>query len=127
MDFMLYPTFRFFENKNRFIPVINLPENYKGLIPDFYKLEKEKEIEKYAKLVSEKFGTELKLVWNKKGLIDIGIGIHGGLYLSEQFGIPHFCEHNLETTMSIPPGFVAMKYVSELYFVRDKKLKSNQP
>jgi len=119
---MLYPTFEFIENRGWF-PNINLPENYKELVPNFYKQKRKNTVEKYAKMVEEKFigKLEIKLKWDKEeGLTNIDIGgIGAGLDLSEQFS-PHFCEHNLNTKTSLMTGMIAMKYISELY--KSKKI-----
>jgi len=53
MDFMLYPTFEFFEDRGWF-PNINLPQDYKELVSEFYKQGRKKRIEEYAKIVEEK-------------------------------------------------------------------------
>ncbi|MCL5018727.1 MAG: hypothetical protein M1416_03120 [Candidatus Pacearchaeota archaeon] len=121
MDFMLYPTFEFIENRGWF-PWINLPEDYKGLVPEFYKQERKNTIEKYAKMVEERFigRLEIRLQWDKEeGLTNINVGFGAGLDLNKQIA-PHFCEHNLNTTTSLMTGMIAMKYISELY--KSKKL-----
>ena len=109
MDFMLYPTFEFDENRGQWFPNITLPVNYKELIPNFYKQERKDVIEKYAKSIEEKLfkNLEIRLKWDdEKGLTNIGIGPSGGLDLSEQFGYPHFAEHNLGTKTSIAYGII---------------------
>jgi len=50
---MLYPTFEFFEDRGWF-PNINLPQDYKELVSEFYKQGRKKRIEEYAKIVEEK-------------------------------------------------------------------------
>jgi hypothetical protein len=118
MDFMEYPTFEFVKPERGWFPVINLPENYKELIPNFYKEGRKETIIKYAKLIEETLNNgnlEIRLRWDeKKGLRNINIGFAAGLDLTENFAHPHFLEHNLETQTSIATGMIAMKYISEL-------------
>ncbi len=116
MDFMMYPTFEYFEDRG-WLPRINLPENYLELVPKFYERGGQFKIEKYTKDINEKFvgDFDIHLKWDdKKGLRNIDFG-NKGLDLTENFGSPHFCEHNLDTRTSIVSGMIAMKYISELY------------
>lgn len=117
MDFMQYPTFEFVENRGHWFPNINLPLNYKELVPNFYKQKRKNKIEEYTKLIEEKFAMnklEIRLQWDdEEGLRNIDFG-SSGLDLNEQTAA-HFCEHNLNTITSLMSGMIAMKYISELY------------
>lgn len=118
MDFMLYPTFEFIEDRGHWFPNIALPIDYKTLVPNFYKEGRKEVITEYAKLVEKTLGEEkleIRLHWDdKEGLRNINIGYQGGLDLIENLGFPHFAEHNLATETSIASGIIAMKYISEL-------------
>ncbi len=117
MDFMYYPIFNFIEDRGQFLPVIRLPEDFQLLVPRFYKQERDKDIEDYARTVQEKYlenKLEVRLRWdNENGLTNISVGPSGGLDLNEQ-GFINFAEHNLGTKTGIAAGFVALKYISEL-------------
>jgi hypothetical protein len=55
----------------------------------------------------------IDLRWDdKRGLVNISVGIHGGLDLPNDGII--FQEHNLSGENGVVAGFIAMKYVSEL-------------
>ena len=93
----------------------------KELVQRFYKQERKKDVEEYAKTVQEKFlknTLNVKLYWSQlEGLVNISIG-HGGLDL-ESRGVPGFQEHNLGWTNGFIAGAIAQEYVWELLKCRD--------
>lgn len=121
MDSMLYPTIPFFEERG-FIPRILLPRDYKEIVPQFYKQNRKKTVESYAREIEKELlegKLDIRLNWDEEvGLRNIGIGASGGLDLDEESAWPMFREHNLggKTTKStgLATGLIAMCYVSEL-------------
>ncbi len=121
---MLYPELRIVEhpiNNIIIIPNINLPHNFRDFVPRFYELKRDKEVEQYAKTLEETAREMIKGVmpiqfqWSEQdGLTHLGMGIHGGLYLDAEQGIPSFVGHNLNYTNGLLMGLVAMQYVSKL-------------
>jgi hypothetical protein len=98
---------------------INLPADFKELVPKFYQQNRKKDVEKYAsdlmKLLDDSGKpTDIRLNWDDNlGLTNIGIGTQGGLDLEESL-TPKFREHNLRFLNSFYGLAVATKYIYEL-------------
>jgi len=116
MDFMIYPTFEFNEQRGQYFPNIHLPKNFKELVSKFYEQKRKQKIEEYSKTIQQEYlknSLEIRLQWDDElGLTNISVGPSGGLDLEERSCC--FQEHNLGTKTSIATGFIAMKYISEL-------------
>ncbi len=125
-----YPSLQIFNNEGDnhklILPEVILPNNYKTLVPEFYRGKGRKTIEEYTKNLESIFAktgglnSEIRLNWSvKQGLRNISIGIHGGFDVDESEGFTHFREHNLGYLNGIPPFLIATAYVKEL-LKRDK-------
>ena len=113
---MLYPTMEIVPGRG-FIPKVTLPRNFKELVPKFYEQERKRTVEDYIKNLKETdlSKTEIRTQWEeKRGLVNISLGTHGGFDLNDRTGHPHFQEHNLGGTNSYIAMAIATKYVSEL-------------
>jgi hypothetical protein len=118
---LFYPTFELHPEKG-ILPNIYLPNNFRDLVPKFYKEGGKEEIENYTteitKLSKSLFRLleepEIRLNWDdERGLTNISLGTHPGFDLFEK-GFPQFQEHNLGMYYSIIAGIIAQKYISEL-------------
>lgn len=116
---MLYPTFLIVPTKG-IIPNINLPENFRGLVPKFYAQKRKQDVEDYTQDLREMLKTgrrlsDIRLQWHlEDGLTNISVGTHGGLDLEVKAGMPCFQEHNLGWDNGFIAVCIATKYVSEL-------------
>ncbi len=119
---ILYPTLELDKDKT-VLPKVNLPMNYKEIVPKFYAQKGKEKIENYVKGL-EKISEDLleieidegdiRLNWDERvGLRNISLGIHPGFDLNES-GLPHFEEHNLGWRYSILAYMITTKYISEL-------------
>jgi hypothetical protein len=114
LDYMDYPTFTPVEGRG-LIPTIRLPKDYKELISGFYRQGRKEIIEEFVDQVRNLSELDIMLQWdNCLGLTNISIGIHGGLDLSDDPGVPVFQEHNLGGTSCLEVAAIAQEYVAEL-------------
>ncbi len=118
---LVYPTFQVFGGRGIF-PNVWVPSDFLDRVPRFYEQGRREDVEKYAqdlgKMLSEgKISggfPDIMLQWDeKRGLVNISVGIHGGFDLTNE-DWPHFQEHNLGGENGYAAGFIAMEYVSEL-------------
>jgi hypothetical protein len=114
MPCIFYPKFEV-SSKGRIIPELYLPRGYKELLRNFYSLDRNLDVEKFARdLESSLKCPEIRLIWDgERGLTNISLGGGSGLDLGES-GLPKFIEHNLGGVNSFITASVAMKYISKL-------------
>lgn len=113
----VYP--RFILGGDGIFPAINLPANFRELVPKFYAGGGREHVEQYvdelAKILEKSQRlNNFRLNWTEtEGLRNISIGVHGGLDL-EDSSWPHFQTHNLGWHNGFYAAFVAIEYVREL-------------
>ena len=84
-----------------------------------YKYKGTEEVERYKEglvdlLKNDGKPIDIGLAWNdENGLINISVGVHGGLDLDDSI-LPKFQEHNLGGTNGMYAAAIATKYVYEL-------------
>ena len=121
--YRFYPTIEIIEGRG-IIPNINLPGNFRELVPLFYQQKRREKVEEYIRKLIDGFRETslehaIELQWDENlGLTNIAVGVHSGLDLNDDYAIPHYQEHNLGFTNSLVAAMVAMKYISELLKVR---------
>ena len=115
----VYPTFRISQGGVIF-PDVNLPRNFRELVPGFYAQKRNEDVTKYTQMLQGLIakggeGLDIQLKWdNKSGLTNILFEVHGGLDLVVSQGWPRFREYDLGLPNIFYAGAIAMKYVSEL-------------
>lgn len=115
---MFYPTFMLSPERG-IIPNINLPRNFREIVPKFYAQKRKQDVEDYTQEIRDILKTgrrelEIKLQWHPEdGLTNISVA-HGGLDLEVGSRMPHFQEHNLGWDNGFIAACVATKYLSEL-------------
>lgn len=120
-----YPQFLFVEHRGQVFPGVRLPTDYMTLVPSFYERGGRTRIEDYTKNLDNSlediYGKPgIRLQWDcERGLVNISIGISGGLDLN--CNSLSFQEHNLGSETSLAVGSIAINYVYELSKSRSKE------
>lgn len=130
MSFPRYPTFMIVGGW-KLIPRVNLPNDFRNIIPKFYEECGREEVERYARELTDFLGMdfvggEVKLKWvGERGLTNLSI-LGAGRDLSEDMGTPEFVEHNLGGYNGLALGMIAQEYVSQLLNLKEVAEKINK-